>query len=92
MFISYYFLLFLVFRFGWHFNFHKGRIPENVAWYDDKTVYLAMQFRTKHITHFAESINLLLLKLMAPSEFPPVSFILSYFIILDIKSYTTYFP
>ena len=92
MFISNYLLLFLVFRFGWHFNFHKGRIPADVACYDEKTVYIAMQFRPKHMTHFAESINLLLLKLMAPSELPPVFFILSCFIILDIKSYTTYFP
>ena len=62
----------LVFRYGWSFQYHKGRVPkEDVEWIDNP-VYIAMQYRPKHITHFAESINLLLLKLLAPYEFPPV--------------------
>lgn len=42
-------------------------------WIEEPGAYIGMPFHKRHITHFAESINLLLLKLMAPTEFPTVS-------------------
>ena len=75
MYHSYQYHKSIVFRYGWSFEYHKGKVPEeNVAWFEQKGVNIAMPFRTKHITHFAESVNLLLLKLLAPSQFPQVCF------------------
>ena len=65
----------VVFRYGWHFSFDKGAPPtENAYWFNDTDVYVGLAFRPRHITHFAEGVNLLLLKLLAPREFPKVGF------------------
>ena len=63
----------VVFRYGWNFEYHKGEPPaSNVLWLNDTGSYIAIAFRPKHITHFAESVNLLLLTLLAPEGFPTV--------------------
>ena len=63
----------VVFRYGWNFEYHKGEAPtSNALWLNDTGSYIAIAFRPKHITHFAESVNLLLLKLLAPEGFPTV--------------------
>ena len=63
----------VVFRYGWNFEYHKGEVPtSDVLWLNDTGSYIAIAFRPKHITHFAESVNLLLLKLLAPESFPTV--------------------
>lgn len=63
----------LVFRYGWSFDFHKGPPPTaNALWLNTTGNYIGVAFHGRHITHFAESINMLLLKLLAPAEFPQV--------------------
>lgn len=59
-------------------------------WIEEPGAYIGMPFHKRHITHFAESINLLLLKLMAPTEFPTVS-VLSFFYV-DYESLSSYVP
>lgn len=63
----------LVFRYGWSFDFHKGLPPtDNALWLNTTGNYIGVAFHERHITHFAESVNMLLLKLLAPAEFPQV--------------------
>lgn len=63
----------LVFRFGWHFEFHREKPPvADALWLNTTGNFIGVAFHTRHITHFAESVNLLLLKLLAPAEFPQV--------------------
>ena len=63
----------LVFRYGWNIAFNKGSAPKtNALWVNETGNYVGIAFRPRHITHFAESINLLLLQLLAPDGFPRV--------------------
>lgn len=76
--VSIQFPSYIVFRYGWNFEYHKGEAPtSSVLWLNDTGSYIAVAFRPKHITHFAESINLLLLKLLAPEGFPTVAQVFS---------------
>lgn len=39
-------------------------------WINDTSVFIGSPFLTRHITHFAESVNQLLIKLRYPSLYP----------------------
>lgn len=64
----------LVFRYGWDIQFKKGSIPaaDEATWVD-ADVYMTQPFKNKHITHHAESLSVLLLKLQHPRDYPHVS-------------------
>lgn len=61
------------FRFGWQFRFINGFAPLNESVIVPEDVYLGQAFRDFHITHFAESINMLLLHLRDFRSFPPIT-------------------
>ena len=63
----------LDFRWGWNYKVMKGAIPSTATWVNDSAVFIGSPFITRHVTHFAESVNQLLVKLRNPSLYPPVA-------------------
>lgn len=70
--LSFPILLSLGFQFGWHFKHIQSSPPADSSWVEE-SVAVSQAFTPRHIYHFAESINQLILLLYYPSQYPPVS-------------------
>ena len=61
----------LGFRWTHHIVSFKRQIPTEVKWIENGSYYVSYPFLVRHIGHFAESVNQVLLKLRYPSFYPP---------------------
>lgn len=59
------------FQFGWNFKYVPRSPPTDVSWVEEP-VAVSQAFTPRHIYHFAESVNQLILVLYYPSQYPPV--------------------
>lgn len=69
----------LVFRWGWHLKYEHSSIPQNELFHKEEGYMIFQPFLTRHIMHFAESVNHLLNKLRNRSDYPPVGIYLMYY-------------
>lgn len=65
--------LFLGFRWGWDIDRHRTFPSTDKAVFINESVYVSQPFLRRHITHFAESINQILLKFEYPSFYPKLN-------------------
>ena len=63
----------LAFRWGYKFQTVLKKIPSRVVWIDNGSYFVSQPFINRHIGHFAESVNQLVMKLRNPSMYPPLT-------------------
>lgn len=63
---------FLVFRWGWHFQYKHEPFPQTPSSISDDGYMVFQPFLPRHITHFAECVNHLLNKLGNRTAYSPV--------------------
>ena len=64
--------LLVAFQFGWRFRFSKESIPSSLPFLNNSTIAISQPFTPRHIYHFSESVNHLLLLLRYPNYYPNV--------------------
>lgn len=63
----------LGFRWTHSISSSHSKVPVDAHWIEDGYYYVSYPYRARHIGHFAESVNQLLLKLRYPSLYPPIT-------------------
>lgn len=63
----------IAFRFNYRINQYLETIPENVSWINKGYYYIIRPHQLRHIGHFSECVNQLLLKLRFPFAYPPLT-------------------
>lgn len=65
--------LIMVIAFKWSHNIKviKGKVPDDVNWIENGVFFVAKPLVNRHIGHFIESVNQVLLKLRYPFVYPP---------------------
>lgn len=59
------------FRYSHKIQSVNTRLPTEASWIENGSYYVFQPYKMRHIGHFAESINHILLKLRYPSFYPP---------------------
>ncbi len=62
--------LLIAFRFNHKIKQHISVLPKNASWITNGTYYVIRAHQLRHIGHFSECVNHLLLKLRFPSSYP----------------------
>lgn len=64
---------FLGFRWGWNIDRNSEYPPNEKLVFINESVYVSQPFLRRHITHFAESVNQILIKFEYPSFYPKLT-------------------
>ena len=63
----------IVFRWGYKLRTVLQKVPSRALWIEDGNYFVSQPFVNRHIGHFAESVNQLIMKLRNPSMYPPLT-------------------
>ena len=63
----------IVFRWGYKLRTVLQKVPSKALWIEDGNYFVSQPFVNRHIGHFAESVNQLIVKLRNPSMYPPLT-------------------